>query len=146
MFKRTLALLAAGAIIAGGAAATPSNAAKHVSAPKMTSVMFSQVGTSGVVGDASWMYDKSSNMTTLNIAVKNLEPMSVHPAHIHAGKCGSNGPVLVGLNNVKANAKGNGTSVTKFKGQVPHHAYINVHYGPKLALTQFTVISCVNLM
>ena len=45
-----------------------------------------------------------------------------------------------------ANAKGVGTSTTKFKGQVPHHAYINIHYGPGLALTQFTIVSCVTLM
>jgi hypothetical protein len=78
----------------------------------------------------------------------HLEPGSVHPAHIHLGKCGDNGPVAVPLTSVKAEPNGTGTSTTTVKAAPYLHkqAYINVHYGPGLKLTQFTVISCANVM
>lgn len=148
MFKKALAALATTALIAGGLAVTPSQAARRAAAKPMTSsVMLESVGSSGVVGTATLTYNASSGMTTVKITVKHLEAGSSHPAHIHTGQCGSNGPVVAALSNVKAGMNGIGTSTTVVKGSFAHKAdYINVHYGPGLNLTQFTVISCANLM
>jgi hypothetical protein len=53
--------------------------------------------------------------------------------------------VLVVLKTIEANAKGTGVATT-FKGSVLHKAtYINVHMGPGLELTQFTVLACGEL-
>jgi hypothetical protein len=101
---------------------------------------------SGVSGTATLTFNASTGMTTVKVSVKNLEPGSVHPSHIHAGKCSSNGPVIAGLNSVKANKAGVGTVTTIIKGSfVGKHAYVNVHLGPGLALTQYTVLACGEL-
>lgn len=51
--------------------------------------------------------------------------------------------MLVMLNPITADAQGTGVATTVFKGSVLHEAdYINVHLGPGLALTQFTVLAC----
>jgi probable HAF family extracellular repeat protein len=98
---------------------------------------------SGVTGNATLTYDAATDMTTVTVSVHHLEPGSIHPEHIHAGACSSNGPVLVALTPIKADAQGNGVATTTFKGSVLHQAaYINVHLGPGLALTQFTVLAC----
>ena len=148
MLRKPLALLAAGILIIGGFATTPTRAARHTAKTMTTSsVMLGQVGTSGVTGAATLTYNKQTGMTTVKIMVKHLEAMSSHPAHIHSGQCGSNGPVIAALSPVKAGANGIGYSTTMVKGSFTHKMdYINVHYGPGLSLTEFTVISCANLM
>jgi hypothetical protein len=50
------------------------------------------------------------------------------------------------LKTIEANEKGAGVATTTFKGSVMHKAaYINVHMGPGLELTQFTVLACGEL-
>jgi hypothetical protein len=85
-------------------------------------------------------------MTTVKVTVNHLEPGSFHPAHIHAGNCSSNGPVLVVLKPIKANAMGIGVATTTFNGNVLNKpTYINVHMGPGLKLTEYTVLACGEL-
>jgi hypothetical protein len=109
-------------------------------------VMLRQQAFSGVTGMAMVTYDSSTKMTTVTLTVNHLEPGSSHPAHIHAGKCTSNGPVLAPLTTVKANKSGTGVSTTTFSGSVLNKAaYINVHMGPGLALTEYTVLACGEL-
>jgi hypothetical protein len=146
--KRTIfAVIAIAAMIGGGVAVAPTHAMTHGNAA--ASVMHVQLRAqafSGVSGNATLTYNAGTDMTTVKISVKHLEPSSVHPAHIHAGVCTSNGPVIAPLNNVKANAAGVGTSTTMVKGSfVGKKAYINVHLGPTLALTQYTVLACGEL-
>jgi hypothetical protein len=101
---------------------------------------------SGVTGTATLTYDTATGMTTVAVSVQHLEPGSIHPSHIHAGRCTSNGPVLAGLNNVKADASGVGKATTVIKGSfAKKQAYVNVHLGPGLSLTQYTVLSCGEL-
>jgi hypothetical protein len=107
-------------------------------------VTLRQQAFSGVTGSATVSYNASTGMTTVKVTVNHLEPGSSHPAHIHAGtSCSSNGPVLWPLHTIKANAMNTGTSTTTIKGSVMKRAdYINVHMGPGLALTQYTVLAC----
>jgi hypothetical protein len=52
----------------------------------------------------------------------------------------------VGLTTIKANAMGTGVATTIFKGSVMNKAaYINVHMGPGLKLTEYTVLACGEL-
>ena len=141
MKRKTLALLACGALLAGGAATVP---ARAMTRSQVTiTVTLRQQAFSGVTGSATVSYNAATNMTTVKVTVNHLEPRSSHPEHIHAGTCSSNGPVLVGLKTIKANTMGTGVATTIFKGSVMNKAaYINVHMGPGLALTQYTVLAC----
>jgi hypothetical protein len=109
-------------------------------------VQLRQQAFSGVTGTATLTYNSTTGMTTVTVSVRNLEPRSVHPAHIHAGKCTTNGPVIAGLNSVQADASGVGKATTVIKGTVAgKQAYVNVHLGPGLNLTQYTVLACGEL-
>jgi hypothetical protein len=141
MLKRFLALIATGTLIAGGVAVQHSSAATTT-----MNVMLAQVAFSGATGTAALTYDSTSGMTTVKITVKNLIPMSSHPAHIHSGTCSQNTPVIAPLTNVVAASNGVGTSTTMVKGTFANKMdHINVHIGPGVTLTEFTVISCGNL-
>lgn len=144
MKRKTLALLALGALLAGTLASVPARAMTPHSANATTmQVMLRQQAFSGVTGTAMVTYNAATKMTTVKVTVNHLEPGSSHPAHIHAGKCSSNGPVLVALNTLKAGKKGTAVATTTFSGSMAHKAaYINVHMGPGLALTQYTVLAC----
>lgn len=146
MKRKVLAVLATAAMLGGGAAA-PARAATYENAPLTAMhVQLRPQAFSGVSGTATLTYNPATGMTTVTVSVQNLEPGSVHPSHIHAGTCTTNGPVLAGLNNVKAGASGVGKATTIIKGSfVRKHAYVNVHLGPGLSLTQYTVLACGDL-
>lgn len=147
MNKKVFALLAFGALLGGGLATLPARAMTHTQATMTTMhVKLRQQAFSGASGIATLTYNSATKMSTVKVTVNHLEPGSSHPAHIHAGKCTSNGPVLVALETIKANKMGTGSSTTTFQGSMMHKAaYINVHLGPGLALTQYTVLACGEL-
>ena len=60
----------------------------------------SAVGTSGESGTAI-LTDKGNNMTLVSATASGGTDTGVQSAHIHVGACGSNGAVLVALNNVQ---------------------------------------------
>ena len=142
MIKRFSAVLVLGALFAGSLAVAPSHAAKHTNAAMPMSVMLGAQAFSGVTGTATLSY--AAGMTTVKVTVKHVEAGSMHPAHIHAGgSCTANGAVIGALTTLKANNAGIATSTTMLKGDfTTKSAYINVHLGPGLALTQFTVLAC----
>jgi hypothetical protein len=86
----------------------------------------------------------------LKITLAGLQPDSVHAAHIHSGSCAAQGPVVVMLNPVVADAHGNGSSITLLK-QLPSSKglYVNVHTGASMSQlaqpTLFNPIACGNL-
>jgi hypothetical protein len=86
--------------------------------------------------------------TVVNGKLAGLQPNSTHIAHIHAGKCAAQGPVLVMLNPVVADAQGEGVSVTPLDRvpSSPKGLYVNVHMGATMAdLSQpvfFNPIAC----
>src|SRR5919197_942679 len=113
MKRQTFALLACGALVAGGVATVPARAMTRSQAG-MT-VTLRQQAFSGVTGSATVSYNAATKMTTVKVTVKGLEPGSSHPEHIHAGNCSSNGPVLTVLKPIKANVMHTGTATTVFK-------------------------------
>ena len=143
--KRTLlALLALGALLTGSVATVPVAAVTHSQAGlTVLHATLRQQAFSGVTGTATVSYNAATKMTTVKVTVQNLWPGSSHPVHIHKGTCSSNGPVLWPLTTIKANAVGTGVATTTIKGSVMNKAaYINVHMGPGLKLTQYTVLAC----
>ena len=142
MIKRFSAVLVLGALLTGSLAVAPSHAAKHANAAMPMSVMLAAQAFSGVTGTATLSY--AAGMTTVKVTIKHVAAGSVHPAHIHAGaSCSVAGPVIGALNPLQANNAGIATSTTMLKGDfTTKAAYINVHLGPGLALTQFTVLAC----
>ena len=147
MSRRFLAILATGALLAGGVAAVPVTAATHGNAAmRVMHVQLRPQAFSGVTGTATLTYDPATGRTTVKVSVHNLEPGSVHPEHIHAGKCTTNGPVLAALGSITANTTGAGTATTVIQGSfMRKQAYINIHMGPGLSLTQYTVLACGEL-
>lgn len=102
-------------------------------------------------GQATLTYDGTSRSMTVTIHLVGLAPSSTHPAHIHAGSCGKEGPVVYPLDPVVADAGGVATSTTRVpnvtQGGIPNGAwYINVHNGPGLKpATQALPIACGNV-
>jgi hypothetical protein len=95
-----------------------------------------------------WSPDSKQLSVTLNLT--GLDPHSTHPAHIHAGACTANGPIVYMLNNVVANNAGNATVTTiisNVQNGIPSKSWsINVHNGPGLSpANQFIPIACGNV-
>jgi CHRD domain len=85
---------------------------------------------------------KVAKGTEVVVYVTHLGGVGVHPEHLHAGRCGSNGPIKYPLANLMTNARGNGTSVTLLKGPIPMSGlYVNVH----ASLTNLKPVACGNL-
>lgn len=147
MLARTVfGIVGTAAIIAGAAFATGSVAQTNAAAPKTMHIRLRAQAFSGVTGTATLTYNPATKMTTVIVTVHNLEPGTVHPSHIHAGQCSTNGPVLAALASITANSTGSGTATTTVAGSFNNkRAYINVHLGPGLALTQYTVLACGEL-
>lgn len=147
MFGKTVvAFLVTTAVAVGGSFASVGAASQVAAAPQVMRVQMRAQAFSGVSGTATLSYNAATKMTTVKVSVHNLQPGSVHPSHIHAGVCSANGPVLAALASVTANAKGSGSATTVIPGSFMHtHAYVNVHLGPGLALTQYTVLTCGEL-
>jgi hypothetical protein len=103
---------------------------------------------SGASGSAQLGLTTASSVgVTLHLT--GLPPNSVHPAHIHQGACGQNGPVVRALQDVVADAKGTATAVTQlddFAYRVPPEGwYANVHAGPDLTGSNARSVACGNL-
>jgi Cu/Zn superoxide dismutase len=103
-------------------------------------------------GVANLTFDASAKTLTVRIGVVGLAPSSTHPAHIHLGSCASPNPgtIKYALQNVVANAKGQGFSMTvlhNITSPIPATGwYINVHNGPGLTpAAQYTPIACGNV-
>lgn len=82
---------------------------------------------STVTGTASvvTMTDGSAKVT---VKLSGMEANSKHAMHIHVGSCANQGPVVIGLPDVTADASGNG-SIEKMveTAKIPAAAYINIH-------------------
>ena len=142
MIKGFSAVLVLGALLTGSLAVAPGHAAKHANAAMPMSVMLAAQAFSGVTGTATLSY--AAGVTTVKVTIKHVAAGSLHPAHIHAGgSCSVAGPVIGALTPLQANNAGIATSTTPLKGDfTTKAAYINIHLGPTLALTQFTVLAC----
>jgi hypothetical protein len=97
----------------------------------------------------------------LKVTVFGLQPGSTHVAHIHSGRCEAQGPAIVMLNSVVADAGGKGISLTSMdeisnrlstlhvSASPQKKLYINVHLAATMAdlaqPTLFDPIACGNL-
>jgi hypothetical protein len=99
-------------------------------------------------GEATLAYDAAAKTLTVELRLTGLAPNSVHPAHIHSGRCARQGAVAYPLNNVQADGHGVADAVTAVsavrEGGIPDAAwYVNVHNGPNLTPdAQFEPIVC----
>jgi hypothetical protein len=88
----------------------------------------------------------SGNTLTVKLTLSGLAPNSAHAAHIHAGSCESQGPVVHPLQNVVADASGNADVTTTIQNvsSIPSSGwYVNVHYSTDLSTqTGFNPIAC----
>src|SRR5437868_6243690 len=53
-------------------------------------------------GTATLSWDSASQNLTVTISLFGLAANSTHPAHVHAGDCDDNGPIVYPLNDVVA--------------------------------------------
>jgi hypothetical protein len=137
--KAILGTVALGALVLGmTVTSAPPAARAAVLCPGGYYLM--QVGGSGEAGCATLRVVGGAGRLTLKVG---HEPAGAkQPAHIHRGKCGSNGPVVFPLNPVV-----NGMSVTPIamsKWTMYNHGgfYINIH---ESADNIPHVVSCANI-
>ena len=105
---------------------------------------------SSVTGSAVFTYNPKTKQTTVKLTVKHLKAKSAHPAHIHLGRCGSNGApgaVLHPFPVIYAGNNGIGVVSISFAGTFTHKKWaVNVHTGPGLApASEYKVIACGNV-
>lgn len=82
--------------------------------------------------------------TRVTISLEGTSAGGLHPAHFHAGNCGSGGPIVVPLESVEG---ARGASVThseaSFDAVVEGDHYLNIHLSPE-ALN--TIVACGEVM
>jgi hypothetical protein len=87
-------------------------------------------------GTADLTWNPQNTKLTVTIKLSGLQAQTSHPAHIHSGDCSTDGTIVYTLNNVVADAAGNGTSTTTINNVtdgIPATGWhINVHSGPTL--------------
>jgi hypothetical protein len=85
---------------------------------------------------------------TVTVSLRGLAPNTTHMAHLHAGSCAKQGPVLFALKPMVADAQGNVMTVTTITGHTlpPAPWYLNVHEAGTMAAMMtpegFTPIVC----
>lgn len=85
---------------------------------------------------------------TIRLEATGLKPATTHVAHIHAGACGTNGPIVFPLENLVANGSGDAVSTTWIRHpyQVPASGWsVQIHQGPTMSGTGGTPIACAKL-
>ena len=99
-----------------------------------------QVGGSGEVGCAT---PRGGNgVIFLGIKVKGEPAGAKQPSHIHRGKCGSNGPVVIPLKDVVNGMSSTTIPMAKWKTVNHGGFYINIH---ESADNIPHVVSCANI-
>jgi len=108
--------------------------------PPVATVPLQALGGSGVHGVASLRIVPPGALE-VTVSVSGLAPGSEHLEHIHLGTCSRQGPVLYGLEPLKADAHGQATATTVIKGVLGIAEagwYVNVH----AANASLTPIAC----
>lgn len=96
------------------------------------------VNSSGIAG-AVYMVDYGMNLTLIVVNLINTDASLSYPAHIHLGNCGSNGDVVVPLENING---ATGLSITMTSATYADISggdhYINVHRPEDLS----SIVAC----
>ncbi len=114
-------------------------------------VPLNPVGASKVAGVAMFLrnMDTRSGMSMhaqgaeVVVFVQPLPANTTHAEHFHKGKCGSNGPIVIPLNPLLADATGTavaGTFISKGMHTLGPGLYLNVH------AADFSVVACGDVM
>jgi CHRD domain len=86
----------------------------------------------------------------VTLSLSGMAPNTTHLAHIHAGSCAAQGPVLFPLKPIVADAQGRAMTITTITVHTlpPAHWYINVHEAGTMAAMMtpqgFLPIACGN--
>ncbi|GCE25447.1 hypothetical protein KDA_09310 [Dictyobacter alpinus] len=101
-------------------------------------------------GTVELMWDHTSHVLTVHMALTGLTPKSSHPAHINAGSCKSNGKLVYDLSAVKSTQIGFADVITKIKDVsegIPETGwYVDVNNGPGMnGADQSMAITCANV-
>lgn len=94
----------------------------------------------------TWRPDDRSLLITLDLS--GFVPHSVHPAHIHSGRCEAGGPVQIDLGVLTADGQGRiaGTLTQTGSGGVPPHGwYLDIHNAVGDDPYALLAPACVNL-
>ncbi len=104
-----------------------------------TSYWLSQVNESKASGNVDFI-DYGLGQTLVVINMTGLAGQQVYPSHIHSGSCGSNGDVVVPLENIGGDSGLSITLTTVPYAEITSGAYyLNVHQSPE---DLETIISC----
>ena len=143
--KAIVATVALGAALVFGAS-TPAPAADAMKGGAMMMThcpggyVLNAIGGSGESGCATPHAVMGSML--LGLKVKGEPKDAVQPAHIHRGKCGSNGPVVIPLTNVVNGMSSNKIPMAKWKTVNHGGFYINIH---ESADNIPHIVSCANI-
>jgi hypothetical protein len=101
-------------------------------------------------GTATFNWDYTDQMLTVQVMLTGLAPNSTHPEHIHEGSCGSDGEILYPLSDLVADAYGvaNATSKVHAPEGIPASGwFIDIHDGPTLSTADEALsIACGDLI
>jgi len=85
---------------------------------------------------------------TIRLEATGLQPATTHPAHIRAGTCGSNGPIVFPLENMVTNGAGHAVAATWIHHpyQVPASGwFVEILQGPTSSGSGAKPIACAKL-
>src|SRR5258708_22193764 len=148
--RNTLALMSIVVVlllVGCGTSTTAASSSTPTSTPTRRSVTASATLKHVPTGTANLRWNPSTHTLTVKLSLTGLAPNSTHPSHIHAGSCGTEGPVVYTLRNFVADVYGNGTAtstVPRVTTGIPAKGwFIEVHNGPGLSpADQFLPIAC----
>ncbi len=109
------------------ASCAPANTGQSFDVKISSTGALASTAASTVTGSASVVTMSDGNAKVV-VKLSGMEPNSKHAMHIHVGSCTNQGPVVIGLPDIAADAGGNG-SVEKIveTAKIPTAAYINIH-------------------
>lgn len=111
----------------------------------MTGQLMSMSGSS-VTGTTSVMHGSAMNEFRSTISISGAPANGMHPWHVHAGQCGSNGPIVGAASAypvLQADANGVATANAAVAAMLPSGPlYVNVHMSPSM---MSTIVACANL-
>ena len=119
-------------------------------APALESVQWTaslgSVGGSSVTGSAT-IFAADSQQTVATVRLVGAAPGAVHPWHVHAGRCGDNGPVVGPASTYPPLTAGSDGTVTvtatlSFPTPMSGSFYVNVHRSPA---EMDALVACGNL-
>ncbi|HEY2702877.1 MAG TPA: CHRD domain-containing protein [Candidatus Dormibacteraeota bacterium] len=97
----------------------------------------------GPAGTAALAVDIAAHTLNVRLVVQGLVPGSWHPANIHDGSCAAQGPMVLTLPSVQADARGRAVLHATLSGvDRLGRWYVNIHRGPDMTGDGAAPLSC----